>query len=219
MAGEVADWQAAGPLKGRRQGVAGKTLQGRAVAGAVGKDAIEQPEGAGAGDALGQLLAQDGEIDAGKIKADVATEHPAMAAAFSHEAAQGLVAAETDAVGIAGGDEPLLQGWHDGSAKDVMHNAVAIGGGGDQAPFGFTDFELAVGPGCVGKRLQFVLQLKEIGLQLGVEGEHGRPIALALLGAQGGGMERGEAGEAGVELSERSLRHGGVQHAGAEAVG
>jgi hypothetical protein len=53
----------------------------------------------------------------------------------------------------------------------------------------------------------------------GIEGEHGRPIALALLGAQGGGMECGEAGEAGVEISERSLRHGGVQRAAAEAAG
>ena len=198
LAGEVADWQAAGPLKGRQQGVAGKALQGRARAGAVGEDAIEQPEGAGAGDACGQLLAQDREIDAGEIKADVAAEHPAMAAAFGHETAQGFVAAEADAVGVAGGDEPLLQGRHDGGAESVMHDAVAIGSGGNQAAFGFTDFELAVGPGFVGKRLQLVLQLKEIGLQLGVEGEHGGPIALALLGAQGGGMERGEAGEAGV---------------------
>ena len=56
---------------------------------------------------------------------------------------------------MAGGDEMLLQGWHERSANGVMHDA-------------------------------------------GIESEHGRPIALALLGAQGGGMERGEAGEAGV---------------------
>jgi hypothetical protein len=53
----------------------------------------------------------------------------------------------------------------------------------------------------------------------GVESQHRRPIALALLGAQGGGMECGEAGEAGVELGERSLRHVGVQRAVAEAAG
>ena len=100
-----------------------------------------------------------------------------------------------------------------------MHNAVAVRGGGDQAAFGIPDFTLAVGPGRIGEGLQFVLQLQEIGLQLGVEGEHGGPIALALLGAQGGGMERGEAGDAGEEIRERSLRHVGVQQAGAAAVG
>jgi hypothetical protein len=55
--------------------------------------------------------------------------------------------------GMAGGDEMLLQGWHERSANGVMHDA-------------------------------------------GIESEHGGPIALALLGAQGGGMECGEAGEA-----------------------
>ncbi len=54
---------------------------------------------------------------------------------------------------MAGGDEMLLQGWHERSANGVMHDA-------------------------------------------GIESEHGGPIALALLGAQGGGMECGEAGEA-----------------------
>ena len=67
--------------------------------------------------------------------------------------------------------------------------------------------------------MQFVLQLKEIGFKLGVEGEHGGSIALALLGAQGGGMERGEAGDAGVELRERHLRHGGVQRGATEVGG
>jgi hypothetical protein len=81
------------------------------------------------------------------------------------------------------------------------------------------DYELAVGPGFIGKRKQLVLQLKEIGLQPGVESQHGGSIALALLGAQGGGMECSEAGEAGVELDERSLRHVGVQRAAAEAAG
>jgi hypothetical protein len=57
--------------------------------------------------------------------------------------------------GMAGGDEPLLQGRHDRSAKSVMHDA-------------------------------------------GIESEHSGPIAFALLGAQGGGMECGEAGEAEV---------------------
>jgi hypothetical protein len=84
-----------------------------------------------------------------------------------------------------------------------MHHAVAIGGGGDQAPFGITDFKLAVGPGCVGEGLQLVLQLKEMGLQLGVEAEHGGPVALALLGPQGGGIEGGKAGDFWVELGER----------------
>ena len=66
LAGEIADRQAAGPLQGGEEGVAGEAIERGAVAGAVGEDAIKQPEGAGAGDALGQLLTQDGEIDAGK---------------------------------------------------------------------------------------------------------------------------------------------------------
>ena len=132
-----------------------------------------------------------------------------MAAAFGHEAPQGLVAAEADAVGVAGGDEPLLQGRHDGSTEGVMHNAVAIGGGGDHAPFGIPDFKLAVGPGFIGKSKQLVLQLKEIGLQPGVESQHGGSIALALLGTQGGGMECSEAGEAGEEISTETDAAGG----------
>jgi hypothetical protein len=87
-----------------------------------------------------------------------------MATAFGHEASQGLVAAEADAVGVAGGDESLLQGRHDGGAEGVMDDAVAVWGGGDQTPLGFTNFKLAVRPGFVGERLQLVLQLKEIGL-------------------------------------------------------
>jgi hypothetical protein len=89
-----------------------------------------------------------------------------------------------------------------------MHHAVAIGGGGNQAAFGIADFKVAVGAGGVGEGLQFVLQLEEIGLQPGVEAEHGGPIALAALGVEGSGVEGGEAGEARPEIPERLHGHG-----------
>jgi hypothetical protein len=52
--------------------------------------------------------------------------------------------------------------------------------------------------------LQLVLQLKEMGLQLGVEAEYGVPVALTLLGPQGSGVEGGKAGEFWVQLDERA---------------
>jgi hypothetical protein len=66
LGGEVADRQAAGTLQGREQSVPGEPVDGGSGFRAVGQDPIQQPEGAGAGDALFQLMAQNGEIDAGK---------------------------------------------------------------------------------------------------------------------------------------------------------
>jgi hypothetical protein len=54
-----------------------------------------------------------------------------MAAAFHHEAPQGLVAAEAAAIGKAGAQESGLKRRHDGGAHGVMHNPIAVGGGGD----------------------------------------------------------------------------------------
>ncbi len=59
LAGEVADRKAAWALQGGEQGVAGEGVDRGAEAGAVGEEAIKQPESAGAVDALRQLGAQD----------------------------------------------------------------------------------------------------------------------------------------------------------------
>jgi hypothetical protein len=72
LGGEVADGQAAGTLQGREQSVPGEPVDGGSGFRAVGEDPIQQPEGAGAGDALFQLMAQNGEIDAGKTPRNAA---------------------------------------------------------------------------------------------------------------------------------------------------
>lgn len=46
LAGEVADGQAMRAFQGRQQGIAREGMEGRAAAGAVGEDAVEQPQGA-----------------------------------------------------------------------------------------------------------------------------------------------------------------------------
>ena len=66
------------------------------------------------------------------------------------------------AIGIAGGQEGLLQGRHDHGAEGMVHHPIAVGGGGDQAPLGLEDLELAVGARGVGEGLQFVLEREEI---------------------------------------------------------
>ena len=202
LAGEVADGQAAGALQRREQGVSGEGVVRGAGGGSVGQDLIEEPEAAGAGDALGELLAEDGEIDAGEVEADVGAEHPAMPGAFRHKAAQGLVAAVALAIGVAGGQKVLLKGRNDSGAEGVVHHPIAIGRSGNQTAFGITDFELAVGAGGVAEALKFLLELEEICFQMGVEGQHGGPVALAPLGVEGSGMEGGEAGDARPEIGE-----------------
>ena len=81
-----------------------------------------------------------------------------------------------------------------------MHHPVAEGGGTDQAWLGIADAELPVGAGAVDERAQFLLQTQQLRFQVGVEGQHRGPIALATLGTAGGGLQAGEAGEAGVEI-------------------
>ena len=66
LAGEIADGQASGSLQGGEQGVAGEGVESGAKAGAIGEDAVEEPEGAGAGDAFGELAPQVGEIEIGR---------------------------------------------------------------------------------------------------------------------------------------------------------
>ena len=88
-----------------------------------------------------------------------------------------------------------------------MHHPIAVGGGGDQAPLGLEDLELAVGAWAVGEALQFVLQREEILLQTGVEAEHRWAVALAFLGTPGSAMEAGEAGDVAVEIGQGSWLH------------
>jgi hypothetical protein len=84
----------------------------------------------------------------------------------------------------------------------VVHHPIAIGCSGNQTAFGITDFELAVGAGGIGEALKFLLELEQIAFQMSVEGQHGRPIALAPLGVEGSGMKGGEAGDARPEIGE-----------------
>lgn len=88
-----------------------------------------------------------------------------------------------------------------------MHHPVAVGGGADQARFGIADVELPVVGGPVLKTAQLALQPQKLSLQVGVEGQHIRAMALAPLGLTGGRMEMAEAGEARVEVAEGWL-HG-----------
>ena len=91
-----------------------------------------------------------------------------------------------------------------GGAEGMVHHPIAIRGSGDQPPFWVADFELPVGARRIGEGLQFLLQLEEIGLQMFIEGQHIGAVALAALGAAGGGVEGSEAGDLGVEIGEGS---------------
>jgi hypothetical protein len=180
LTGEVADRQATGALQRGEQGVAGEGINGGSPGGAVRKNRAQQPEGAGAGDPLLQLGQQQQVIDGGKVEADIGLEHPAVLAAGPGKAAQGAVGAVALAVGIAGGAEAPLQGQSDHGDQGVVHHPIAEGCRTHQAGLGLTDGELAIGARGIGEALQLVLQPEQLGFKVGREGQHLRPVALAL---------------------------------------
>jgi hypothetical protein len=61
----------------------------------------------------------------------------------------------------------------------VVHHPIAKGSGTHQPGFGFADRELPIGARGVSEAAQLVLELKQLGFQIGAKGEHIRPIALA----------------------------------------
>ena len=89
----------------------------------------------------------------------------------------------------------------------MVHDAIAKGGGGDEARFGIANGEAAIGAWLVGEAPQLLLQLENLSLQAAVEGEHIGPVAFAALGGFGGGQQAGEAGEARVEIMKEGLAH------------
>lgn len=89
----------------------------------------------------------------------------------------------------------------------MVHHPIAVGGGGDQAPLGLEDLELAIGSWAVGEALEFMLEREEFILQVGVEAQHGRAVALAFLGPPRSAMEAGKAGDGGIVIGERSWSH------------
>lgn len=134
-----------------------------------------------------------------------------MLAAGADEAAQGAVGTVALAVGIAGSNEAALQGRGDHGDQGVMHNSIAEGGGAHQPGLGFADHELAIGTRRVVEAAQFLLQQKHFSFQIGREGEHLRPVALAPAGLAESGEQSGEAGDAGIEIPHRSW---GLAHPG-----
>ncbi len=139
-------------------------------------------------------------IDAGKVEADVGGEHPGVGAAGLEETAQSAMAAVAEAIGKGGAQEAAFQGRNDGGAEGVMHDAVAIGSGGDGARLGITNRETPIRAGLIAEGAQLLLELKQLGFQTTVEGQHIGPEALAPLGGFGSGEQAREAGEAGIEI-------------------
>ena len=187
LAGEVADRQATGPLQGGEEGVTGESVDGAGGFGAVGEDGAQEPKGGWAGDHLAQLAHQDLVINAGKVKTNIGGKHPAMGAASLDEAAQGAMATETKAIGEGGAQEAAFEGRNDGGAEGVMHDAVAIGSGGDGAGLGITNREAPIRAGLIAEGAQLLLELEQLGLQTTVEGQHIGAKAFAALGGFGGG--------------------------------
>ena len=147
LAGEVADRDAdsfwAGLVKG----------------GAVVEDAIEEPEGVGAFDFAADEGFEDAVVDVGEVAADVGLEDVGVFAGEVGETAEGAVGAFVFAVGVAVEDEGLLEDGLDDVAESVVNDAIAVGGGGNPAGFGFVDFKVTIFARFVGFILEFGLDL------------------------------------------------------------
>ena len=55
-----------------------------------------------------------------------------------------------NSVGVGVGDEGAFEDGDDDVAEGMLDNSISIGSSGDQAAFGFNDFESAIGSGTVG---------------------------------------------------------------------
>jgi hypothetical protein len=161
-----------------------------------------QPQHVGVFHLAGQQLGEDGMVDARKELADVGLPHPGVAASEVLAAAHGGVSALALAAGVAVGQEGAFPDRFEDVDQGVMDDAIGVRRGADKTIFRIGNIEIVEWPRRPGAIAQLGVQVPQVVFQPGVEGQHGRLVALAAGRLSGRPQQVGKADQVGPEIAD-----------------
>jgi hypothetical protein len=168
---------------GGEQVVAGEVdhlVGGAQQVGTARQNQVDQGQQARVGQVPLECCAQDCVVDGGEKLLHIKLKGVAVAARKVLRPVEGGVGAFARAAGVAVEDKARFPDWLQQGAERVMDDAVAEGGGADDARLAvFGDAKAAVASGAVGCVLEFVGKLEQVRFVPQLEGGDIRAAALA----------------------------------------
>lgn len=152
LAGEVADGKALATGRGREQIIAREIVQYLWLEIAGVDNLPHEPAGTPVPDRSAEDHTQDVMVDAGKVLRNVSLEDIAVLSAEPRETLYGGMRAFPLPTGIGVVDEGALEERLDDAAQGMVHDAVAIRRGTDEACLGLANGERSVGSRTVALR-------------------------------------------------------------------
>ena len=170
LTGQVADRDAAPPLKGREKIVSLIVSRNFFLRIAGINDEFYQPKSVPTFNFSGNTFQEDFVVDRGEIFADVRFQNKAIPAGKFREAIHSAVRTFTRTAGVGIVDERSLNNRFNNTAQGMMDNPIAIGSSADTPGLAFVDRKFPVATRLISFLTQFLVQGDQFIFNVHLEG-------------------------------------------------